>query len=85
VHRATITGTGGGPMGLDFARAAQLFMGTEEELAAALGISVADLRATRTNPARAPKALLLRMGRLLQERGRGMARVGEMLQEDNRE
>jgi hypothetical protein len=71
-------------MGLDFARAAQLFMGTEQELAAGLGISVADLRATRTNPAHAPRALLLRLGRLLEERGRGMVRVGEMLQEDNR-
>lgn len=68
-------------MGLDFARAAQLFMGTEQELAAALGISVADLRSARTNPGRVPKPLLVRLGRLLEERGRGMSRVGEMLQE----
>ena len=68
-------------MGLDFARAAQLFMGTEQELSAALGISVADLRAARTNPGRVSAPLMHRMGRLLEERGRGMARVGEMLQQ----
>ena len=71
-------------MALDFARAAQLFMGTEEELARGLDITVADLRATRTTPGRAPKPLMLKLGRLLEERGRGMLRVGEMLQEDNR-
>ena len=72
-------------MGLDFARAVQLFMGTEQELSAALGISVADLRAARTNPARVPGPLMNRMGRLLQERGRGMTRVGEMLLEMSEE
>lgn len=66
-------------MPLDFSTAAQLFMGTEEELARGLDISVADLRALRTTPARAPADLLSRMGKLLQERGRGMVRVGEML------
>jgi hypothetical protein len=71
-------------MPLDFARAAQLFMGTETELATGLGISVADLRASRTNPDRVPAALLTRFGRLLEERGQGMARVGQMLQEDSR-
>lgn len=70
-------------MGLDFARATQLFMGTEQELATALGIPVADLRALRTNPGRAPKPLMIRMGRLLEERGRGMMRVGQMLLEDS--
>jgi hypothetical protein len=70
-------------MPLDFARAVQLFMGTEEELAHALGISVADLRASRTSPERVPKALVRRMGDVLAERGRGMTRVGEMLQEDS--
>lgn len=69
-------------MPLDFARAAQLFMGTETELATALGISVADLRSARTNPSRVPPALLVRFGRLLEERGRGMTRVGQMLQDD---
>jgi hypothetical protein len=71
-------------MPLDFARAAQLFMGTEIELAAGLGISVADVRASRTNPDRVPAALLVRFGRLLEERGQGMARVGQMLREDSR-
>lgn len=70
-------------MALDFARAAGLFMGTEEELARALSISVADLRASRTTPARVPGALLARMGRVLVERGAGMKRVGEMLLEDH--
>ena len=68
-------------MPLDFTAAARLFMGTEQELAAALGISVADLRSHRTNPQRVPPALLVRFGTLLEERGRGMMRVGQMLQE----
>jgi hypothetical protein len=71
-------------MPLDFARAAQLFMGTEDELARALGLPVADLRAMRTNPARASGPLLTRLGQVLVERGQGMMRVGEMLQEDHR-
>ena len=70
-------------MALDFTRAAQLFMGTEDELAAGLGLSIADLRAARTQPQSATPALLARLGRLLEERGKGMARVGQMLQEDN--
>ena len=69
-------------MALDFARAAALFMGTEQELARALGISVADLRSSRTQPATVPPELLARMGRVLIERGAGMKRVGEMLLED---
>jgi hypothetical protein len=70
-------------MPLDFARAAQLFMGTEAELARALDIPVADLRSIRANPQRASAVLLARMGEVLVERGRGMARVGEMLLEDH--
>ena len=70
-------------MPLDFARAAQLFTGTEQELARALDIPVADLRSVRANPARASAELLTRMGRVLVERGKGMARVGEMLLEDH--
>lgn len=69
-------------MSLDFTRAAQLFMGTEEELAAGLGIPVADVRAARAQPQSVARPLLVRLGRLLEERGRGMARVGQMLQED---
>lgn len=70
-------------MPLDFGRAVQLFMGTEEELARALEVSVADLRAARTTPNRVPRALVRKMGEVLVERGKGMARVGEMLQEDH--
>lgn len=70
-------------MPLDFSTATQLFLGSEVELARALGIDVADIRAFRTNPTRAPQQLLHRMGAVLVERGRGMVRVGEMLQEDN--
>ena len=69
-------------MPLDFQNAAALFMGTEQELARALGISVADLRAARTNPGRVPGDLLQRLGRVLIERGSGMKRVGEMLIEE---
>jgi len=68
---------------LDFARAAQLFMGTEDELARALNLSVADLRALRTQPQRVSPDLLARLGKILVERGQGMTRVGEMLLEDN--
>jgi hypothetical protein len=71
-------------MALDFSRAVQLFMGTEQELASALAIPVADLRSMRTNPRTAPRHLLVRLGRVLEERGRGMARVGELLQDENR-
>ena len=70
-------------MPLDFARAAALFMGTEEELARALNIPVADLRSARTTPATAPRELLVRIGKVLVERGGGMKRVGEMLLEDH--
>lgn len=70
-------------MPLDFARAAQLFMGSEDELSRALGIPVADLRALRSNPQRANGGILAQLGRVLEERGKGMARVGEMLLEDH--
>lgn len=71
-------------MALDFARAADLFCGSEQELSMALNIDVGDLRQYRTNPQRAPKLLLQRLGRVLVERGSGMKRVGEMLLEDSR-
>ena len=70
-------------MPLDFARAADLFCGTEQELAIALGLSVGDLRQFRTQPQQAPKPVLARIGKVLVERGSGMQRVGEMLLEDN--
>ena len=69
-------------MPLDFERATQLFMGTEQELARALDMPVADLRSLRSNPQRATREQLARVGRMLVERGNGMARVGEMLMED---
>src|SRR5690606_23318125 len=71
--------------GLDFKRAADLFMGTEEELALALGITAEEIRRFRRVPEEAPRELLARLGRTLVERGRGMTRVGEMLQEQGGE
>ncbi|HEX7118527.1 MAG TPA: hypothetical protein VF212_07065 [Longimicrobiales bacterium] len=65
--------------GLDFKRATDLFLGSERELALALGISEAELRAFRREPHRAPDAVLDRLARVLIERGRGMIRVGELL------
>jgi hypothetical protein len=70
-------------MALDYAKAMQLFMGTEDELARAVGQSVADVRSLRANPQRATPAQLERLGRVLIERGNGMKRVGEMLVEDS--
>ena len=68
-------------MGLDFQRAADLFVSTERELAMALGCSEAELRGYRKKPESAPEAVLGRMGDVLVERGLGMVRVGEMLRE----
>lgn len=68
-------------MPLDFKRASDLFMGTEDELALALGIPVGDLRAARQTPERVPDDLLRRLGHALEDRGKAMKRVGELLQE----
>lgn len=68
-------------MPLDFRSATDLFVSAEEELAMALGIPVADLRSYRQNPATTPPELIEKLGTVLVERGRGMARVGEMLRE----
>ncbi len=68
-------------MPLDFRNATDLFVSTEEELAMALGIPVADVRSYRQKPASAPRAVLDKLADVLVERGRGMVRVGEMLQE----
>ena len=68
-------------MPLDFRRATDLFVSTEEELAMALDIPVADLRSYRQKPDAAPDDVLRKLGEVLVERGQGMARVGEMLQE----
>jgi hypothetical protein len=72
-------------MPLDFTRAAALFMGSEDELARALDLPVGDLRSMRANPQQASRAVLRRLGKILEERGTGMRRVGEMLLEDNRD
>ncbi|MFO7894690.1 MAG: hypothetical protein R6U63_13220 [Longimicrobiales bacterium] len=68
-------------MPLDFKRATDLFVSTEEELAMALEIPVADLRSYRQKPESAPDEILQKLGDVLVERGTGMARVGEMLRE----
>ena len=68
-------------MPLDFKRAADLFISTEQELAMALDIPVADLRSYRQKPDTTPDEVLRTLGDVLVERGNGMARVGEMLQE----
>lgn len=70
-------------MPLDFARAADLFTGTEQELAMALDLAVADVRQYRANPQRVPGELMVRLGRVLVERGTGMRRVGELLQQEH--
>lgn len=69
-------------MALDFTSAARLFMGTEDELAAALGLAVGDLRAARATPKFVTPEMMKKMAAVLIERGKGMARVGEMLLED---
>lgn len=71
--------------GLDFKRATDLFMGTERELALALGVERSEIQRYRKDPAQVPRDLLDRLGRALGERGRGMIRVGEMLEEDARD
>ena len=71
-------------MPLDFTSAARLFMGTEEELAAALGLAVGDLRAARATPAYVTPELTRKLATVLIERGKGMARVGEMLMDDEK-
>lgn len=68
-------------MALDFKRATDLFLASERELAMALRISSDDLGRYRQRPGEAPRELVTRLGDVLIERGRGMARVGEMLRE----
>ncbi len=68
-------------MALDFSTAVKLFMGTEEELAAALGLAVGDFRAAKATPKFVSPELTKKMATILIERGKGMARVGEMLLE----
>jgi len=65
--------------GLDFRKATDLFLSSELELALALGITPVELRRYRRVPGTAPAGLMERLGGVLLERGRGMARVGELL------
>ncbi|NIP81751.1 MAG: hypothetical protein GWM90_22050, partial [Gemmatimonadetes bacterium] len=62
--------------------ATDLFLGSEEELAVALGIERDAVAGFRKRPGEVPAAVLARLGKVLKERGRGMARVGEMLLEE---
>ena len=71
-------------MPLDFTSAARLFMGTEEELATALGLAIGDLRAARATPSYVTPELTSRLATVLIERGKAMARVGEMLMDDEK-
>lgn len=68
-------------MPLDFTRATDLFVSTEQELALALDISVADLRSYRQKPDGVPPDVVDRLAGVLIERGRGMVRVGELLRD----
>ena len=68
--------------GLDFRRATDLFLGTGDELARALGIDADRVERYRKRPGDAPPDVLARLGDVLVERGRAMMRVGEMLGED---
>ncbi|MFW6079750.1 MAG: hypothetical protein ACODAE_09020 [Gemmatimonadota bacterium] len=68
--------------GLDFRRATDLFLGSTDELARALGTDVDRVERYRERPSEVPPELLGRLGEVLIERGRGMTRVGEMLVED---
>jgi hypothetical protein len=68
-------------MPLDFRRATDVFLGREEELARALRIDVAELRRHRQSPGSAPAPLVHALSDVLDERGRGMVRVAEMLRD----
>lgn len=67
--------------GLDFRRATNLFLGSSEELGRALDLDAERVRRYREHPGDVPPDVLARLGDVLIERGRGMARVGEMLRE----
>ncbi len=72
-------------MPLDFKRATDLFMGTEDELGRALEIDPETLRRLRARPSAAPPNLLRGIANVLDERGRAMVRVAEMLREQAQE
>ncbi len=68
-------------MPLDFKRATDLFMGREDELARALDIDRKTLARHRARPGAVPPSLLHALARVLDERGRAMLRVAEMIGE----
>lgn len=68
--------------GLDFRRASDLFMGTERELAMALGMGEAELKRLRQRPETASADAVRRLAAVLAERARGMARVAQILGTD---
>lgn len=68
-------------MPLDFRSATDLFVSTEDELAMALGVPVADVRSYRQKPDSTPPDVRQKLAQVLVERGRGMVRVGELLSE----
>lgn len=70
---------------LDFSRAIALFLSSETELAAALGVPVGDVRAYRSNPQRTPARIMTKLGYVLIERGKGMQRVGELIVKESEE
>lgn len=67
--------------GLDFKRCSDLFLGSERELALALGIALDEVTRLRGRPEDASDTVLLRLAQVLEERGQGMQRVAEMLRE----
>jgi hypothetical protein len=69
-------------MPLDFKRGTDLFMGRDEELAKALRIEPDALRRHRSRPNAVPAPLLHALADVLDERGRAMVRVAEMLREE---
>jgi hypothetical protein len=68
-------------MPLDFKRATDLFLGREEELARALRIDAATLRKHRDQPGAVPSSVVTELAVVLDERGRAMVRVAEMLRD----
>ena len=69
-------------MALDFKRCTDLFLGSERELALALGVSPEEVRRLRGAPRSADPARLARLADVLEERGRAMLRVADMLRDE---
>jgi hypothetical protein len=69
-------------MPLDFKRGTDLFMGREDELARALRLDAGELRQHRAAPTGVPAPLLRSLADVLEERGKAMIRVAEMLHDE---